>query len=286
MLKSLSTQFIATLFFGPLGLVYSSVAAAVFLSLILAVLYFTELGILAVAVMWVIAIVVGLVLVKLHNDQIRSSGGSLLLGPDEEEGEAVSTAGSWGRGVAVLSMLAVGGYAGYWYSSQAERSSGADSGRVASVNSSQASLTGSADSGNFNSSNQSNTGELDKTESDLAIAKTYPIDGDQFDGSAFPVSGSRSATTVTVLTSDQQAVEPVIIATSSAAEEINGNVYYVDSEMVNLREGPGTNFSILDQVERGDELIEVDRAGSWIRVKATESSAAGWIFSRLVSSQR
>jgi len=50
MLKSLSTQFAATLLFGPLGLAYSSVAAAVFLTLLFAVLYFTDLGMLAAVI--------------------------------------------------------------------------------------------------------------------------------------------------------------------------------------------------------------------------------------------
>lgn len=109
MLKSLSTQFIATLCFGPIGLVYSSMAAAVFLTLILAVLYFTEIGIAAVVIIWPIAIVAGLIFVKLHNDQIRSSGSTLLLGPDDED-QGLSAIGSWMRGIAVLALLGVGSY--------------------------------------------------------------------------------------------------------------------------------------------------------------------------------
>jgi len=78
MLKSLTTQFAATLFFGPLGLAYSSVAAAVFLTLLFAVIYFTGLGLMAALLIWPIAIITGLVFVKVHNDQIRSSGSRLL----------------------------------------------------------------------------------------------------------------------------------------------------------------------------------------------------------------
>lgn len=285
MLKSLSTQFAATLFFGPLGLAYSSVAAAVFLTLILAVLFFTELSIVAFVVMWPIAIVAGLVMVKLHNDQIRSSGSTLLLGPDDDEENPVSAYGSWGRGVAVLSMLAVGGYLAHWYSTQSENATNRAIAQIASSDRSDTRLTGSVasviDSTVVDSDNsQSMSYELSNSgdDSTLAIAKTYPIDGNSIAG--------HSDNTVTVLTSDQQIVEPVIIGTSSEPAVLSANLLYVKSEMVNLREGPGTNFSILDQVVLGDELLEMERAGSWIRVSATESGALGWIFSRLVSTER
>ena len=96
MLKSLSTQFAATLFFGPLGLAYSSMAAAVFLTLVLAVLYFTGLGILAVGLVWPIAIIVGLVFVKLHNDQIIAVNEANLAEAKQDEAVAVlkTTAGN------------------------------------------------------------------------------------------------------------------------------------------------------------------------------------------------
>lgn len=272
MLKSLSTQFVATLFFGPLGLAYSSMAAAVFLTLILAVLYFTELGALAVLIMWPIAILAGLVLVKLHNDQIRSSGGTLLLGPDGEEPQ-VSTFGSWGRGIAVLSILAVGGYLAYWYTSASENAGSEASNRVVDESSSNTSLSGSI------VEVDNNEADL-QSDNDLDIATTYPLDA------VVVPSSVQSESTFSWGATDQEAAEPVVIDTASQPQVESENLLYVDSELVNLRDGPGTNFEILSQVERGDELAEVERRGSWINVTATESGATGWIFGRLVSSQR
>ena len=60
---------------------------------------------------------------------------------------------------------------------------------------------------------------------------------------------------------------------------------YVQAEVVNLREGPGTGFSILAQVERGDELTEIARNGQWVNVTAKNSGTTGWIFGRLVAQQ-
>ena len=282
MLKSLSTQFAATLFFGPLGLAYSSMAAAVFFTLVLAVLYFTGLGILAVGLVWPIAIIVGLVFVKLHNDQITSAGSSLLLGPDDEP-IGVSTMGSWGRGVAVLSLLGVIGYLAFWYfpankkadeyASERSEIRSSDSGTLLGSSSSDGSTSSSS---GFSSGSRSGSGDI----SDLAIAKTYPIESDT-GSSASSASGSGDFSVVTL---DQQEVQSIVIGTSSQPDT-SGNRLYVQSELVNLREGPGTNFSILSTVERGEELAEIDRAGSWIRIRTTGTGATGWIFNRLVSTQ-
>jgi len=236
MLKSLSTQFALTLFFGPLGLLYSSVAAAVFLSLVLAVLYFTVLGTFAVFLMWPVAIIVGLVFVKMHNDQMRQSGSRLLLGPGEE-GDLVSTMGSWGRGFAVLSLLAVGGYLSYWY-----------------------------------------LGDVDKSRSTTDLA-------------ASSLEGSSFVETSNVISFEDGGVTPVIIDSSSSAPSVDftpsavvsSTVLIVDAQLVNLREGPGTNYSVVDKVEHGTELQELDRAGTWVNVTAINSGVTGWIYGGLLS---
>ena len=114
----------------------------------------------------------------------------------------------------------------------------------------------------------------------MDIATTYPLDA------VVVPSSVQSESTFSWGATDQEAAEPVVIDTASQPQVESENLLYVDSELVNLRDGPGTNFEILSQVERGDELAEVERRGSWINVTATESGATGWIFGRLVSSQR
>jgi len=61
---------------------------------------------------------------------------------------------------------------------------------------------------------------------------------------------------------------------------------YVDSAVVNLRDGPGTNFKVLVQVQRGDELKEIDRVGGWVNVTTSNSATNGWILGRLVTTEQ
>ena len=255
MLKSLTTQFAATLFFGPLGLAYSSLAAAVFLTLLFAVIYFTGLGLMAALLIWPIAIITGLVFVKVHNDQIRSSGSRLLLGPGEEEA-IVGTLGSWGRGVAVLSLMGVVSYLVLWYSPSDDSEKGdrmVDASPVENAGAGSQSATDSSLVGNV-------------------------VDTDVLE----TTSG------FTEVTIDQQVVTPVIVNTSSEPEPepVDVTLLYVNSALVNLREGPGTNHQVLRQVERGDELTEVDRAGNWINVTTSDNGTNGWILGRLVRSEQ
>ena len=251
MLKSLSTQFAATLFFGPLGLAYSSVAAAVFLTLLLSVLYFTAIGILAVAIIWPISMVVGVVFVKIHNDGMRQSGSRLLLGPGEE-GELISTIGSWGRGLAVLSLIAVAAILTLLYLPSS------DIGRIVDAPASVSTPDVVNDVAN----------SVVKDSASEESGVNSPEETDE---------------SFRVVTLDQRTVTPVVIGTSSASN--SGNSLYVQAEVVNLREGPGTGFSILAQVERGDELTEIARNGQWVNVTAKNSGTTGWIFGRLVAQQ-
>ncbi len=267
MLKSLSTQFAAALFFGPLGLAYSSVAGAVFLSLLLAVLYFTELGTLALLIVWPIAIVAGCVFVKLHNDGIRQSGSRLLLAPEEEEGAFVSAAGSWGRGLAVLAVMAVCGYLALVYKpGDRDSSIGQIVDSVESTNSTSAASTSTDTATNrtWTSNDVENT-VVDNT----VVSAT--------------VTESSSSDLATIII-DDQVVTPVIISTSSGPDDFSVQKLYVDSAVVNLRDGPGTDNSILTQVERGAELNEINRVDGWINVSVPGTGTTGWIFGRLVTS--
>ncbi len=251
MLKSLSTQFAMTLVLGPLGLLYSSVAAAVFLTLVLAVLYFTELGSMSVLVVWPIAIITGLVFVKMHNDSMRQSGSRLLLGPGEE-GDLVSAAGSWGRGLAVLSLMAIGGYLAFWY------------------------VPGASKIGSIVDANPASAESVVVNPVTIADPITPVV----------TTTAEPAENTFTVVTVDERVVTPVVIGTSSSpeADDVSlSTTLYVDAEVVNLRKGPGKDFSVLTQVERGDELSEIGRQGGWVNVIAADSGTTGWIFGRLVS---
>lgn len=327
MLKSLPTQFAATLFFGPLGLLYSSVAACVFLTLLLAVLYFTELGALSAMVIWPISIIAGLVFVKLHNDQVRSSGSRLLLGPGEEE-SLVTALGSWGRGIAVLALMGIVGYLVYWYSpanshDRMVNAATMDKAPGDAMIQTDAQIVGAVSTDNdidfvtvvdpvtpivTTASVQTDSRPVIQSEPASVEASSVETSSQESvnvepvavePATVEPATVTRSTISRSTSESRQPPATSTIpevsfteqplrqnVATSGESEVINGNVLYVDSPVVNLRDGPGTNFSILSQVDRGEELIEIDRVGSWINVSVTNSGTTGWIFNRLVSTQR
>ena len=256
MLKSPSTQFAATLFFGPLGLAYSSVAAAVFLTMLLAVLIFTELGIFAIAIIWPISIIAGLLLVKMHNDGFRQSGRGLLLGPGEEA-PLVSALRSWARGLAVLGLIAVGGFITFWY----VQNSRSDIGRIVEDTDEPAESI-------LASNTASNT---DTQQAAIVIGAPDQSVDDNY-----------------VVTFDQQQIEPVVIDSSSQAtsDSEDGIILYVTEEVVNLRKGPGTSNVILAQMVRGQRVSELGRDGAWVNVKDLSSGKDGWVFGRLIGPQQ
>lgn len=279
MLKSLSTQFAATLFFGPLGLAYTSVATAVFLTLVLAVLFFTELGILSLMLIWPVSIIVGLIFAKLHNDQVRSSGSRLLLAPGEEPG-FVSSISSWTRGLAVLALIMVGGYITFLYlpngGNGSDKASGNQLGRIVPSGQSVA----SSDTGENNTAeSETNTiaGNNAQTPTSTAVIAANSSDSSGDDSFSVIALPQREVATV-IIDSDgtvQQGKEAS--ALNSGQPELT-----VDASLVNLRRGPGTSFDIVTQVKAGDKLFEFARDGNWINVETASTGDSGWIYNRLV----
>lgn len=56
----------------------------------------------------------------------------------------------------------------------------------------------------------------------------------------------------------------------------------VNSDSVNLRSGPGTNYDIKWEYGRGFPLIVVSKKGDWIKVKDFENDT-GWVFKSLLA---
>ncbi|GGG71638.1 hypothetical protein GCM10011415_19420 [Salipiger pallidus] len=53
--------------------------------------------------------------------------------------------------------------------------------------------------------------------------------------------------------------------------EVSGNV-------VNMRNGPGTRFSVLDQLRRGDDVeVVADPGEGWVKLRVMESNRIGWM---------
>ncbi len=262
MLKSLSTQFAATLFLGPLGLVYSSMATAVFFTLLLAVMVFSNLGLYSVALIWPLSIVTGLLMVKLHNDQVRQSGTRLLLGPDESV-QRLSPIGVWVRGVALLSLVGAGAFVAFLYWPSVSDS---NLGRIIT------SGTGTLSTGESGSeSSELKTAESDDVEQNGSAENTSE---DSFAVIALP-SRDVKPVVIDANSSDRAGSDQTGAVTNEATLQVQGAV-------VNLRQGPGTDFSIVTQVERGERLIEFARDGQWVNVETTSTGTAGWIYGQLV----
>jgi hypothetical protein len=57
----------------------------------------------------------------------------------------------------------------------------------------------------------------------------------------------------------------------------------VTGNKVNVRTGPGTNFPVVTQVNKGDTVTLRDQAFGWYRVVLSDGSTTGWIASWLLS---
>lgn len=275
MLKSFSTQLAATAFFGPVGLAYTSMATAVLFTLILAVLYFTGFGALAILVIWPVSIVTGVLYVKFHNDRIRQSGNSLLLGPGHDGG-MVSAVGSWARGVAVLLVICGLGYLAY-------RFMPSDDGVVVPGRIVDASST---------SENGSGPGSVEDKNDDNIIVRAEQVEGTESttvetdDNSSVPVITlpSREIPKVVVDSTGESTVAQAGTGESGAGETdiVTQSILYVDREVVNLRQGPGTQYAIVTQLDRNAALYEFARDGDWVNIETEAGNYAGWIHGNLV----
>lgn len=340
MQKSLSTQIAATVFFGPMGLAYTSMAVAVFFTLLLAVLIFTELGILSVLLIWPLSIIIGMLLVKLNNDQHRHHG-RLLLAPEDEDGSLIGAVSSGGRAFVAICALALLGTFAIWFSSGKKNDVSPGIGRIvdspaktkteaavinptpANANATQVASQTNNFAGNQSDSPVNQNNNTSKPVESLPVAKTTPVikrqqvdlsqldvettstAPSQPDSVVVPIPESVSPDSVSVesegqsvlvpiasdelkvVVLDQQQVTPVVIDSSSPSniKVTASNFLYVNEQLANLRGGPGTSNPILARLTRGEQMTELDRQGSWIRVTTTDENITGWIFSSLVSDE-
>ncbi|WP_162617682.1 SH3 domain-containing protein [Yoonia maritima] len=57
----------------------------------------------------------------------------------------------------------------------------------------------------------------------------------------------------------------------------------VTGDWVNIRDGAGTGFAVMDTVPHGTETELLDMQGDWVKVRLLESNEIGWIASWLIS---
>ena len=61
-----------------------------------------------------------------------------------------------------------------------------------------------------------------------------------------------------------------------------GDVYRVNTDLVNLRAGPSDTAAVRDRVSGGSEVLELRRDGGWFGVRVVETGQEGWIYGRLL----
>src|SRR5699024_10975034 len=69
-----------------------------------------------------------------------------------------------------------------------------------------------------------------------------------------------------------------------AAKTTNHEQLTVDADEVRLRSGPGTNYSIIDQLAKGTNIQHIGTDGDWYKVTTT-SGTTGWIAAWLTTKQ-
>lgn len=75
---------------------------------------------------------------------------------------------------------------------------------------------------------------------------------------------------------------PGLTPTAGVSTAVTGTAT-VTGNRVNVRSGPGTNFPVVTQVNRGDVVTLRDQAFGWYRVVLSDGSTTGWIAGWLLS---
>ncbi len=63
---------------------------------------------------------------------------------------------------------------------------------------------------------------------------------------------------------------------------LKGEYLVIIPTTLNLREGPGTEHKILQKLTDKSQLIYLERAGTWLKVKIKETETIGYVFYKYV----
>lgn len=56
----------------------------------------------------------------------------------------------------------------------------------------------------------------------------------------------------------------------------------VKTEVLNLRKGPGTSYSIIERLKKGQKLTFLAMKGNWVKVRVNSSKAVGFVYYKYV----
>ncbi len=80
----------------------------------------------------------------------------------------------------------------------------------------------------------------------------------------------------------QLALSAILIFSLLWPSSIGASDATIGSEIVNLRQGPGLSYPVIDQLEKGDTLTVLEASGEWLYVEA--EGTKGWVASWLTTS--
>ncbi len=69
-----------------------------------------------------------------------------------------------------------------------------------------------------------------------------------------------------------------------ASANVGASQRRVTADRVNVRQGPGVDFGVLDQVDAGDVTEVLEQDGGWVRVR-TPGGTVGWMSARFLAVQ-
>jgi hypothetical protein len=80
---------------------------------------------------------------------------------------------------------------------------------------------------------------------------------------------------------------PIVEQVSVApAPEATGRILRVNTKALNVRSGPGTDYSVIDRLKRGDEVlvvVEADGPDGWAMIRIEGDGIEGYVSARLLS---
>jgi len=98
---------------------------------------------------------------------------------------------------------------------------------------------------------------------------------------AAPVTQASTSLAVVLGEAARQATPEPVAAQVPAAD-----IRFVSGSRVNVRNGPGTNFSVVAQLTRGSETEVLQNPGNgWVKIRAADTGGIGWMAERLLRAQ-
>ena len=101
---------------------------------------------------------------------------------------------------------------------------------------------------------------------------------DAIDAVERPTPDAISVDTATIVEAIPEPVELPVSVEDALRDIVGTDLREVTGDLVNMRDGPGTDFSVIDKLSRGS-IVNVLEAGTdgWVRVEVETTGLSGWM---------